>query len=79
MPRASSRPWRRVELRRAGITPGPAASALTDLGRPAPDWGRLSEGFGVPARRADSAEEPLDAPGSALAEPGPHLIEMALS
>lgn len=67
-----------VELHRAGISPGPASSALTDLGGPAPDWVRLSEGFGVPARRAATAGELLEALAIALAEPGPHLIEMAL-
>ena len=33
-------------------------------------------GFGVPARRADTGEELVEALESAVAEPGPHLIEV---
>jgi acetolactate synthase-1/2/3 large subunit len=69
----------RIELQRAGITePGPAASALTDLSRPALDWVSLARGMGVPGTRAERAEELTAALARAFAEPGPHLIEAIL-
>lgn len=68
-----------AELARAGVTePGPVARGLTDLGGPALDWVRLAEGMGVPATRATTAEELVAQLRTALAEPGPHLVEMVL-
>lgn len=68
-----------VELERAGVSPpGPQARALTDLSGPALDWTKLAQGMGVPASRVDSAEGLRQALGRALAEAGPHLIEMLL-
>lgn len=67
-----------LELARAGIAePGPRARALTEF-EPAPDWVRLARGFGVPAVRADDAEGLWKELERALAEPGPHLIEVPL-
>jgi acetolactate synthase-1/2/3 large subunit len=69
----------RIELERAGLShPGPKTSSLTDLSRPAIDWVRLAGGLGVPAERVDTAEGLRRALERALAEPGPHLVEMAL-
>jgi acetolactate synthase-1/2/3 large subunit len=69
----------RVELERAGLPqPGPKARALTDLSRPALDWVRLAQGMGVAGTRVETAEALRQALGRALAEPGPHLVEMAV-
>jgi acetolactate synthase I/II/III large subunit len=69
-----------VELARAGITdPGPRARALTQLGEPALDWVALASGMGVPATRAATTTELAREFQRALAEPGPHLIEMAIA
>jgi acetolactate synthase-1/2/3 large subunit len=66
----------RIELARTGAgAAGPRAARLLDLSDPVTDFTRLSEGFGVPARRATTAEELTDALCWAQSEPGPHLIE----
>jgi acetolactate synthase-1/2/3 large subunit len=68
-----------IELARTGVAePGAKARALTDLSHPAPDWTALAKGFGVPASRAQTAEELERALAAALAEPGPALIEAIL-
>jgi len=68
-----------LELARAGVAePGPQARALTDLSHPAPDWVALARGFGVPAERADTAEDLSRALERSFCEPGPHLIEAVL-
>ncbi len=68
-----------VELERAGRTqPGPKTRSLTDLSGPALDWVRLAQGMGVPAVRVETAEALRQALGRALAERGPHLVEMVL-
>src|SRR3954449_6043230 len=65
------------ELRRAGVeAPDPGARRLTSLGEPALDWVALAGGMGVPARRATTAGEVAAGIEWALAEPGPHLVEM---
>jgi acetolactate synthase I/II/III large subunit len=65
------------ELRRAGVDePDPGARRLTSLGEPALDWVALAGGMGVPARRATTAGELAAGVEWALAEPGPHLVEM---
>jgi acetolactate synthase-1/2/3 large subunit len=68
-----------VELGRAGnAEPGPQARSLTDLSNPTPDWTALAKGFGVPATRAQTAEELTRQLAAALATPGPALIEVIL-
>ena len=67
-----------VELERAGSQPGPKARALTDLANPALDWVQLAGGMGVPATRVETAEGLAEALARALAEPGPHLVEMVV-
>jgi acetolactate synthase-1/2/3 large subunit len=69
-----------AELARAGVAePGPKASDLTDLARPAIDWAQLARGFGVPAASASTDTELFEALRRALAEPGPSLIEAVLA
>lgn len=66
----------RMELQRVGAqAAGPKASDLLDISRPDLDFVALSQGMGVPATRASTAEELADQFAGALAEPGPHLIE----
>ena len=68
-----------IEIARSGITsPGRYAQTLTDLSHPAIDWVQISKGMGVPAAAVDSCEAMLREFKRALAEPGPHLIEMQL-
>jgi acetolactate synthase-1/2/3 large subunit len=67
------------ELRRAGVErPRPHAQTLTRLDEPSLDWPALARGLGVPARTAHTGRELESALAEALAEPGPHLIEMVL-
>jgi acetolactate synthase I/II/III large subunit len=69
----------RVEMSRAGFSPiGPVAEPLIDLGHPDINWVQLSQGFGVPATAAFTVEEFTAAFSRAMAEPGPHLIELVL-
>jgi len=68
-----------TEYQRAGYqSPGPAAASLMDLGSPSIDWVGLSRGMGVPAVSVDTCEALARELKKALAEPGPHLIEMRL-
>ncbi len=68
-----------MELARVGAqTSGEKAKAQLDLGRPNVDFVKLATGLGVPARRADTAEELIDALRRAAEEPGPHLIEAVI-
>jgi acetolactate synthase I/II/III large subunit len=65
-----------VELARVGAkNAGPEAKRQLDLSEPDVDFVALSQGFGVPACRVDSAETLTKELERALAEPGPHLIE----
>ena len=67
----------RLELQRVGAAdaPGPKAQQLLDLTCPTIDFVKLAEAMGVPARRANTAEEFADALRAAFSEPGPHLID----
>jgi acetolactate synthase-1/2/3 large subunit len=68
-----------IESSRAGVsTPRPKALSLTELDRPRLDWVQIAQGMGVPASRADSAESLQRALSRAIAERGPHLIEVIL-
>jgi acetolactate synthase-1/2/3 large subunit len=65
-----------MELDRVGAEAGgPRAKDLLDLSRPDIDFVALSQGLGVPATRATTADEMGDQLARALAEPGPSLIE----
>jgi acetolactate synthase-1/2/3 large subunit len=66
-----------LELARVGAKPaGAKARAQLDLGRPEIDFVELGTGLGVASIRVESAEELTIAIERALAEPGPHLIEV---
>jgi acetolactate synthase-1/2/3 large subunit len=68
-----------IESSRAGVSaPRPQALSLTELDRPRLDWVQIAQGMGVPASRADSAEALQRALSGAIAEAGPHLIEVVL-
>jgi acetolactate synthase-1/2/3 large subunit len=65
-----------MELNRVGAdAAGPRAKELLDLSRPDIDFVALSQGLGVPASRATTADELGDQLARALAEPGPRLVE----
>ncbi len=69
-----------IELGRVGVTePGPKALSLLDLSNPTLDWVSLSEGMGVPAKRAETTQQFHDALTDALAHKGPRLIEAVLT
>jgi acetolactate synthase-1/2/3 large subunit len=77
----SNRSYRilQVELIRAGIPSyGPNAQTLTELSKPPINWVRIAQGFGVPGVAVSTAEQLASELKRALAEPGPHLIEMLL-
>jgi acetolactate synthase-1/2/3 large subunit len=77
----SNRSYRilQMELSRAGIPSyGPNAQALTELTKPSINWVKIAQGFGVPGVTVNTAEDLAWEMGKALAEPGPHLIEMLL-
>lgn len=75
----SNRAYRILEMEYAatesGAVPGPQAGQLMRLERPAIDWAGVARGMGVPASRAETAEELTAAVERALREPGPHLVE----
>jgi acetolactate synthase I/II/III large subunit len=62
----------------AGERAGPQSQRMMSLGQPDLDWVKLSEGMGVPATRADTAESFVAALRRALATSGPSLIEAVL-
>jgi acetolactate synthase-1/2/3 large subunit len=68
-----------LELQRVGATAGgPRAQSLLDLANPDLDFVAIAEGFGVPAKRATTAEELATHFSAAIAEPGPHLIDVVV-
>jgi acetolactate synthase-1/2/3 large subunit len=69
-----------VELMRVGASAaGTTAQSLLDLSNPDIDFVAIAEGFGVPANRATTAEEFATQFSTAVAEPGPHLIDAMLA
>ena len=64
-----------MELGRVTAGAGEAARSLLDLSGPAIDFTALATGMGVPASRALTVAEFAAQLRTALAEPGPHLIE----
>jgi acetolactate synthase-1/2/3 large subunit len=68
-----------MELERTGApVTGTTARDLLDLSRPDIDFTALAAGMGVPASRAETTAEFAAQFSKARAEPGPHLIEVAL-
>jgi len=66
-----------VEMRIAGIDPGPAASSLVEFRSPI-DWCRLAEGYGVAARELGDAGSLADALAAAVSDPDPQLLVVRL-
>ncbi len=70
----------KLELERAGITsPGPHIRSILDIDNPPIGWPKLAKAMGVAAVSVDTAEELAKHIELALAEPGPHLVEMITS
>jgi acetolactate synthase-1/2/3 large subunit len=68
-----------LELSRVGAeSSGPKALDMLDLSRPDLDFAALAEGMGVPAARATTADELVEALERGLAEPGPYLVDAVL-
>ena len=68
------------ELARLGAgNPGPSATSMLDLTRPALSFVDLARGMGVEGVRVETAERFAAALADALAHKGPRLIELALS
>lgn len=68
-----------IELRRAGVEQkGAQARNMIALDNPALDWVSLAKGMGVAATAVETAEGLVHELEIALAEPGPHLIEVKL-
>ncbi len=66
------------ELRRLGVSSGPAALSMIDLTRPELRFVDLARGMGVEGSRVTTAESFASELKSALATRGPRLIELAL-
>jgi acetolactate synthase-1/2/3 large subunit len=65
-----------IELDRVGAeASGQAARSMLEIGRPDLDFVAISEGLGVPAVQASSADDLAAALSRAFAEPGPHLVQ----
>jgi acetolactate synthase-1/2/3 large subunit len=65
-----------IELARVGAgQPTPKTLSMLDLSRPDINWVSMAEGMGVPATRADTAEEFHQQLTTALEAKGPRLIE----
>ncbi len=68
-----------VELARVGArAAGPKAEAQLDLSAPDIDFVQLGQGLGVPSRRVDTSDVLVTELRRALAEDGPHLIEVVV-
>ena len=66
------------ELKRLGVSSGPAALSMIDLTRPELRFVDLARGMGVEGSRVETAESFASELKSALATRGPRLIELAL-
>jgi acetolactate synthase-1/2/3 large subunit len=64
-----------MELNRVGAEPGPRAKEMLDLHDPDIDFVSIAAGLGVPASRAETAEEFTEQLERSFAEPGPSLVE----
>ncbi|HEY6427076.1 MAG TPA: acetolactate synthase large subunit [Acidimicrobiales bacterium] len=68
-----------IELHRVGADAGgPQARQLLDLSDPDLSFCDLARGMGVPARRAENAEDLVAALEAGFGEPGPSLVEVPL-
>jgi acetolactate synthase-1/2/3 large subunit len=68
-----------LELSRVGASEvGPKAKAQLLIGDPDIDFVAIATGLGVPAQRARDAEDFTTKLETAIAEPGPHLIEAVI-
>jgi acetolactate synthase-1/2/3 large subunit len=68
-----------IELHRVGADGGgPQARRLLDLTDPNLDFCELARGMGVPARRAENAEDLVAALETGFTEAGPSLVEVVL-
>jgi acetolactate synthase-1/2/3 large subunit len=66
-----------LELSRVGVAQaGPRAEGVLDISTPPIDFAALARGMGVPATKPADASELVDDLRAALAEPGPHLIDV---
>jgi acetolactate synthase-1/2/3 large subunit len=68
----------KLELAALGGNPGPRAQAVLDIAPPAIDFVALSKSLGVPASRAESAEDFANALHRGFASKAPNLIEIPL-
>ena len=65
-----------IELARVGAgQPTPKTLSMLDLSRPDIDWVKIAQGMGVPASKANTAEEFHQQFAQAMATKGPRLIE----
>ena len=65
-----------IELARVGAgQPTPKTLSMLDISRPDINWVKISEGMGVPATKAITAEQFHQQFAEAMATPGPRLIE----
>jgi acetolactate synthase-1/2/3 large subunit len=68
-----------IEMQRTGAgAVGPRAGEMIDLTNPAPDWIKLSQGFGVEAVRAETVKDFIREFAAAMRERGPKLIEAVM-
>ena len=67
-----------LELSRVGARTDGHAADLFDLSRPPLDFVALARGMGVPATRAETADDLVVQLERALDEPGPSLIDAIL-
>jgi acetolactate synthase I/II/III large subunit len=68
-----------IELHRVGADAGgPQARRLLDLTDPDLNFCDLARGMGVPARRAETAEDLVATLEAGMSEPGPSLVEVVL-
>ncbi|MEM6940254.1 MAG: acetolactate synthase large subunit [Pseudomonadota bacterium] len=69
----------RGELSNVGAgNPGPRATDMMSLDRPALDWVAMARGMGVEAEKVATAEALAEALNAALSVTGPYLIEVTL-
>ncbi len=66
------------EMARVGATATQTAQDMLSLDRPAIDWVRMANAFGVDAERADTMDAFNAAFGRSLRSNGPRLIELVL-